>query len=93
MTNPNSLLEGYAPIYGEEGDNPSLRTRMNAMELAKGNSTNKFSIEDIKEISLANRSITASLVTKEVTTQRIQPPKQNRKANSGNFFSNTSVIA
>ncbi len=30
---------------------------------------------------------------KYVTTQRIQPPKQNRKANSGNFFSNTSVIA
>ena len=66
LTNPDSLLEGYAPIYGKEGDNPSLRTRMNAIELAKGSLTNKFSIDDVKEMSLANRSITATLVTDEL---------------------------
>ena len=39
---------------------------MNAMELAKGSLTNKFSIDDVKEMSLANRSITATLVTDEL---------------------------
>ena len=74
LSNPNSLLEGYPPIYGEEGDNPSLRTRMNAMELAKGDAKNKFSLHDVKEISLANRSITASLVTKELVKRCQKTP-------------------
>lgn len=82
LTNPNHLLEGYPAIYGDEGDSPSLRTRMNAMELAKGSAKNKFSLDDIKDISLANRSITANLVTKELVKRcqkspmiRIKPGK------------------
>ncbi len=74
LTNPSHPLEGYAPLYGAEKSAPSLRTRMNALELAKGTANNKLSLQDVKNASLSNHAITASLIRAELVERCTKTP-------------------
>jgi acyl-homoserine-lactone acylase len=66
LTNPKHLLEGYSPLFGEERKAPSLRTRMNALELNKGKKSRKFTLESVQAAALSNKSLTGILLRKEL---------------------------
>src|SRR5690606_16823992 len=71
MTNPASLLEGYAPIHGPDGPPPSLRTRMNATILTEGaagvaGADGKFTLEELQSAALSNRALTGELLRDQI---------------------------
>lgn len=64
LSNPKQPLEGFNPLFGDERQPPSLRTRMNALELTQGNA--KFSLESLKTAALSNQSLTGTLLRAEL---------------------------
>ncbi len=66
LTNPKKPLEGFNPLFGAERTSRSLRTRMNALELLKGNAEHKFSLATVQTAALSNKSLTGALLRKEL---------------------------
>ena len=71
MTNPAELIEGFSPMHGEEQSPRSQRTRMNAVMLTEGTSgfageDGKLSLDEMKEMALSNRAMTAELLRDQV---------------------------
>ena len=73
FANSKALLEGdYSPLHGEQGSQRSLRTRNNDLhlsnatpdELAGDNA--KFSLDEMQNAILSNRSLTADLLLPEL---------------------------
>ncbi len=72
LTNPSAPLTGYSPLYGPEATGRSLRTRMNARLLSDTSPDGpsgidgKFSLQELQQALLSNRSITAELLLDEL---------------------------
>ncbi len=74
LSNPDSLLEGFNPLYGAERTARSLRTRMNAIALTEGSTGRKFSLADVKQAAVSNRSLTAELLRSELVERCTAAP-------------------
>ena len=72
LANVAAPLTGYSPLYGPEETARSLRTRMNAKLLtdtSPGGPTGedgKFSLQELQQALLSNRSLTADLLLDEL---------------------------
>lgn len=80
LTNVTEPLTGYSPLYGPEETARSLRTRMNARLLSDtspGGPTGddgKFSLREMQQALLSNRSLTADLLLDELLTACAEHP-------------------
>jgi acyl-homoserine-lactone acylase len=82
LANPAAPLTGFSPLYGEAGQQPSARTRMNLRLLtATGDDAppgrdGKFSVAELQAAILDNRASTAELLRAPVVArcQRAKPP-------------------
>ncbi|TVQ95306.1 MAG: acylase [Deltaproteobacteria bacterium] len=75
LTNVETPITGYPPIYGPEATRRSLRTRMNAVLLtetgpdAPSGTDGRFTLDGLTDMVFANRTLAAELWTDELILQ------------------------
>ncbi|MCO7224325.1 penicillin acylase family protein [Pleionea sp. CnH1-48] len=65
-THPQQLLEGYSPLFGEETDSLTLRTRMGLKLLSEGKQQGGFTLATLEQSLLSDRSYLAELILDEL---------------------------
>ena len=76
LTNPDELLTGFSPLFGETAKAPSQRTRMNHALLRE---TKSFSRESLERAILSNRSMTAEQLREPVVARCRGAAKKNKR--------------
>ena len=72
IANPEELLTGFSPLHGREETAPSLRTRMNVVALEEQREDG-FTLEELQEVALSNRSLLGELVRDDVVSAVCTP--------------------
>lgn len=93
LSNPNSPLEGFDPLYGAERTAQSLRTRMNAVELTEKNVNDKFTLADVQHAALSNRSLTAKLLRTELVQRCTATPVVTVGSESVDLTNTCAILA
>jgi acyl-homoserine-lactone acylase len=77
LVHPSVPLEGFSPVQGDERTPRTLRTRMNGVMLSEvreggaSGADGRFTLEEVQEAILSNRSLSAELL-REAVVQRCQ---------------------
>lgn len=69
LANANEPLTGFSPLFGAAETGRSPRTRMNALLLEDPGSDGVFTLEELQDRLLSNRSLTAELLVDEIVAR------------------------
>ena len=69
LVNAETRLEGYSPLFGTERTARSPRTRLNALLLANTPAGWRFTLTDVQQRLLSNRSLTAELLADAIVAR------------------------
>lgn len=93
LINPNQLLEGYNPLFGAERETLALRTRMNAIALSDTGGDGKFSMPEMQEAALNNRSLTGELLKSDLVQRCTATPSVQLGAETIDLSGACAVLA